>query len=42
MPFCCERCRMIDLGRWLDEKQGLPVGPTEEEDEGPSQEAKES
>jgi endogenous inhibitor of DNA gyrase (YacG/DUF329 family) len=17
-PFCCERCKMIDLGRWLD------------------------
>jgi endogenous inhibitor of DNA gyrase (YacG/DUF329 family) len=19
MPFCSERCRLIDLGRWLDE-----------------------
>jgi endogenous inhibitor of DNA gyrase (YacG/DUF329 family) len=19
MPFCGERCRLIDLGRWLDE-----------------------
>ncbi len=18
-PFCCRRCRLIDLGRWLDE-----------------------
>ena len=17
-PFCCERCKMVDLGRWLD------------------------
>jgi endogenous inhibitor of DNA gyrase (YacG/DUF329 family) len=17
-PFCCERCRLIDLGRWID------------------------
>lgn len=25
MPFCCERCRQIDLGRWLDEEYGLPV-----------------
>ena len=25
MPFCCDRCRLIDLGRWLDEKQRLPV-----------------
>jgi endogenous inhibitor of DNA gyrase (YacG/DUF329 family) len=23
-PFCCERCRLIDLGRWLDEGIGLP------------------
>jgi endogenous inhibitor of DNA gyrase (YacG/DUF329 family) len=19
-PFCSERCRLVDLGRWLDEK----------------------
>lgn len=19
-PFCCERCKMIDLGRWFDGK----------------------
>jgi hypothetical protein len=25
MPFCSERCRLIDLGRWLDEEHGLPV-----------------
>jgi uncharacterized protein len=24
MPFCSERCRLIDLGRWLDERCGLP------------------
>jgi len=24
MPFCSERCRSIDLGRWLDQKYGLP------------------
>ena len=23
-PFCSERCRLIDLGRWLDEENGLP------------------
>jgi endogenous inhibitor of DNA gyrase (YacG/DUF329 family) len=23
-PFCSERCQMIDLGRWLDEENGLP------------------
>ncbi|TWT47809.1 DNA gyrase inhibitor YacG [Botrimarina hoheduenensis] len=26
-PFCSERCRTIDLGRWLDEGQGLPHLP---------------
>ena len=31
MPFCCDRCRLIDLGRWLDEKQRLPIEPEEEE-----------
>lgn len=20
MPFCSERCRLIDLGNWIDEK----------------------
>lgn len=30
MPFCSLRCRQIDLGRWLDEKYGLPY---ESEDE---------
>ena len=24
LPFCSERCRLIDLGRWLDERHGLP------------------
>ena len=23
LPFCSERCRLIDLGRWLDERYGL-------------------
>jgi endogenous inhibitor of DNA gyrase (YacG/DUF329 family) len=25
LPFCSDRCRQIDLGRWLDERHGLPV-----------------
>lgn len=25
MPFCCERCRQIDLGRWLREQHSVPV-----------------
>ena len=24
MPFCSERCRLLDLGRWLDEDYGMP------------------
>lgn len=31
MPFCSERCRLIDLGRWLKEEQGLPIEPAEAE-----------
>jgi uncharacterized protein len=30
MPFCCQRCRMVDLGRWLGEKYGMPLEPGEE------------
>jgi endogenous inhibitor of DNA gyrase (YacG/DUF329 family) len=33
MPFCSERCRLIDLGRWLDEEQGLPIEPEDREEE---------
>jgi uncharacterized protein len=38
MPFCSERCRLLDLGRWLDEDYGLefereePVEPVEPAD----------
>ncbi len=31
MPFCCERCRLIDLGRWLNEEHPLPCETDEEE-----------
>jgi endogenous inhibitor of DNA gyrase (YacG/DUF329 family) len=26
-PFCSERCRTIDLGRWLGEEYRIPAGP---------------
>ncbi|HJK99338.1 MAG TPA: DNA gyrase inhibitor YacG [Polyangiaceae bacterium LLY-WYZ-14_1] len=26
-PFCSQRCRVIDLGRWLDEGYRLPTRP---------------
>ena len=25
MPFCSERCRMVDLGRWLNEEHSITV-----------------
>lgn len=31
MPFCSSRCRQVDLGRWFNEKYGMPFEPTEEE-----------
>ena len=31
-PFCSERCRLIDLGRWLDEKHQIPVVEADEEE----------
>jgi endogenous inhibitor of DNA gyrase (YacG/DUF329 family) len=24
-PFCSDRCRMVDLGRWLSEEYRVPV-----------------
>jgi hypothetical protein len=32
-PFCSDRCRLIDLGRWLGEKYQIPVKPEEDADE---------
>lgn len=26
-PFCSERCRLIDLGRWADEDYRIPAEP---------------
>jgi uncharacterized protein len=38
MPFCSERCRILDLGNWASEKyvisapaESSPQGPEEEE-----------
>jgi endogenous inhibitor of DNA gyrase (YacG/DUF329 family) len=25
MPFCSQRCRLIDLGKWFDEGYSMPV-----------------
>jgi endogenous inhibitor of DNA gyrase (YacG/DUF329 family) len=32
MPFCSERCRRIDLGRWLNEEIALPAGESVEDE----------
>jgi endogenous inhibitor of DNA gyrase (YacG/DUF329 family) len=34
MPFCSERCRMVDLGRWLDERYSLPIEHSHDHDDG--------
>ena len=26
-PFCSERCKLIDLGTWLDESNRIPSDP---------------
>ena len=40
MPFCSLRCREVDLGRWLDETNAIPVDPetSAEEDEAEQEE----
>ncbi len=35
LPFCSERCRLIDLGRWLGEEHILPNFPDPDGDEKP-------
>ncbi len=32
MPFCSDRCRLIDLGRWLDESYSVPAPVADDED----------
>ena len=26
-PFCSERCKLLDLGKWLDEEYGIECEP---------------
>jgi len=33
LPFCGPRCRQIDLGRWLDERYGVPLQRHDDEEE---------
>lgn len=34
VPFCSDRCRMVDLGRWLGESYAVPLArrPDDEEE----------
>lgn len=34
VPFCSERCRLVDLGRWLGESYGVPLPRRPDGDEG--------
>ena len=35
-PFCSERCKLIDLGKWLNEEYRIPVKNDEIEDSVPT------
>jgi endogenous inhibitor of DNA gyrase (YacG/DUF329 family) len=41
-PFCSERCKLIDLGQWADEKYAIPTKPAVDADSEPSGENEES
>lgn len=30
-PFCCERCRLLDLGAWANESYRIAAKPGEDE-----------
>jgi uncharacterized protein len=33
LPFCSERCKLIDLGRWLDADYTIPAAPDPDQEE---------
>ena len=33
-PFCTARCKMIDLGKWMNEEYRVPVEELEEDEVG--------
>jgi len=35
-PFCTQRCRLLDLGKWLGGDYRIPGRPEENEDELPA------
>ncbi len=34
-PFCSERCKLIDLGDWMNGRFVIPVAPSDELDDYP-------
>ncbi len=41
-PFCSERCRLIDLGAWLSERNAIPGDPAASGNEGEPERAPDS
>lgn len=31
-PFCSERCKLVDLGRWLKQDYAIPTPPTDDDE----------
>jgi uncharacterized protein len=38
-PFCSERCRLVDLGRWIDGRYAVPLAPASGSPEGAPEES---
>ena len=36
-PFCCERCRLLDLGAWASGKYVIPGPPVNERADSPDE-----
>lgn len=41
-PFCSDRCRLIDLGRWVDGRYAIPGPATPPSPDAPGPEADEA
>jgi uncharacterized protein len=37
VPFCSDRCRLVDLGRWLDEAYSVPAPRKPDDEDGADQ-----
>ena len=35
-PFCSERCKLIDLGRWLSDKYQIPLSRDQDKEAPPA------